>query len=194
MIRPLRLALLLLAAGLPVVLTGCPPPQHPPPKPLASAAMFGPCGEIATLDEPLPDVAFPTLDGRTLRLSELQGKVVMLDFWAMLCSGCVDGLNGYQAHPEVLSNPQVQLLTVTVDQSESAVRKFVAEKGWTFPVVMATDEIRQAFLKDREIVLPQGRLVGPDGHLRYRLDMEQMDLKTLRCLWEGLLGSVPAAG
>lgn len=36
-----------------------------------------------------PNVAVPTLDGRTLTLGELRGKVVLVNFWATTCTTCV---------------------------------------------------------------------------------------------------------
>ena len=52
--------------------------QKPPPPPTQANGNF----------EPAPDVEFQTLAGKPFRLKELQGQVVLLNFWATYCSPC----------------------------------------------------------------------------------------------------------
>jgi len=166
-----------------VALAGC--PRAPG---TGGSAATGPPPEIR---ETLPDLTFTTLEGRSVRLADLRGKVVVLDVWHMLCLGCVEELTHYQAAPELVANRQVALLAVTEDTNETALRKFVEEKGWTFPVASITPAVRQALLGPGQAVLPQVRVLGPEGLLHYRLGPEQANVETLKQLVRKLLPASP---
>src|SRR5438105_14932443 len=78
----------------------------------------------ALLNAPAPD--FTVQDaGRTVSLHDFRGKIVVLNFWATWCPPCVDempSLVALQSKPEV--KDRVQILAVSLDQDESAYRKF----------------------------------------------------------------------
>lgn len=171
-------------------LTGCPsaprPSQTPaPPQPAVPA---GPCGPVQVVDETIPDLTFTTLQGETVKLSDLQGKVVLLDFWGMLCEGCVKGLDEYQRDPDFVENPELYILALSRDKSQAAVAKFVEEHKWTFPVALMTPESDQALLQGMpQTALPQVRLIDKQGRLRYRLTPSDITHERVKCLVQELL-------
>jgi peroxiredoxin len=170
-------ALLLLTLAL-LVAGGCP---------RGTAGVLSPCG-VAVVDQPVPDFSFTTLTGEKRQLSSLRGKVVVADFWAILCLGCVAGLAQYQNDPELLKNPKVALVAFCTDRSEAAVRGFAAQQKYTFPVALATDPIRSALGVTGQSVLPQVRILDAQGHLRYVLGPEQATHETVKCLIQQLTG------
>ena len=180
MYRPAFLLLVLLG----LLAAGCPQPSAAPP---AGASSVRPCG-VPELNQPVPDFAFTTLSGDTQQLADLRGQVIVADFWAMLCLGCVEGLQAYQADPELSSNPRVTLLAFSTDRSQAAIQGFVKEKGWTFPVALATDPVREALAATGRLVLPEVRILDTAGRLRYRLGAEQATHQTVKCLVDHLLG------
>lgn len=176
------LALLALAAGC----ATRPPAASAPP---AAAADFAvPCG-VPAVDEAVPDFEAQALSGEKVNPASLRGKVVIADFWAMQCLGCVEGLQAYQDDPGLLKNPRVTIVAFCTDKSEPAVREFVKRKGWTFPVAMADDTVRRAFQTEGRVVLPLVRLLDPEGRLRYRLGADQATHDTVTCLVNHLLSS-----
>lgn len=181
--RP-QFALIGAILALSLVVSGCERDRE-----AATREPISPCGEIPELTESLPDLVFPLLEGEALRLSDLRGKVVVVDFWGMLCTACVQGLDHHQRDPEMVANPQVQLIAVSIDPSAPAVRQFVASKGWTFPVAVITDEIQQSLLGSSRVVVPQARVIDTRGRLRYKLGPEQSQPETVKCLVEQLLSS-----
>lgn len=83
-----------------------------------------------------PDFLLRTPDGGDVRLSDLQGKPVLVNFWASWCTPC------RQEIPEIVkaydSNTGSGLVVVAVDLQENGeqVRGFAEEFGMTFPVVI----------------------------------------------------------
>ena len=138
-------------------------------------------------DQPVPDFSFKTLDGQDLSLAALRGKVVVADFWAMQCLGCVEGLQHYQDDPELLKNPKVAIVAFCMDKSEPAVRAFVKRKGFTFPVTLADDTARRNLGVEGRVVLPLVRVLDETGRLRYSLGADQATPATVKCVVQHLL-------
>ncbi len=86
-----------------------------------------------------PDFLLATADGGQLRLSDLQGKPVLVNFWASWCTEC------RQEMPEIVraqaAHASSGFTVVGVDLQENAgqVRAFAQEFGMTFPVVIDRD-------------------------------------------------------
>jgi peroxiredoxin len=84
-----------------------------------------------------PDFELPTLDGGTVRLSELRGKVVFVNFWATWCAPCLVEMPAMDELNRTIEHPDFVMLSISVDEGgEDVVRPVVAEHTWSFPVLM----------------------------------------------------------
>lgn len=89
-------------------------------------------GEASIAGKTANDFAL-TLDGKPMHLSELRGKVVVLNFWATWCPPCVEeapALNRLQGHIEPMGGT---ILGVSIDEDPAAYEKFLKDFAIVFP-------------------------------------------------------------
>ncbi len=88
------------------------------------------------LGKPAPEVIGRGLDGETIRLSQLRGQYVLLNFFATWCVPCIrehDDLIRFQnLHAEA---NDATVLAVVFDDDADDVRRFFAERGGDWPVI-----------------------------------------------------------
>jgi peroxiredoxin len=111
-----------------------------------------------------PDFALPDLQGRTVRLSELRGKAVVVDFWATWCPPClfqVPELNAFwKKHRDA---GDVAVIGVAVDAEGAAVvAPWVEEQGVEYTILLGDEGLARRFGAQG---FPTLALVRPDGTL-----------------------------
>lgn len=84
-----------------------------------------------------PEFALRTLDGKSLKLADLKGKVAVVNFWGIWCGWCVKEMPDYQKLAnKYAGDPDVRILTINNDESADKVKKWMAEQKYDFPVLL----------------------------------------------------------
>jgi len=128
--------------------------------------------QVAIKDNlPAPDFTFPGLDGKMVSLSDLKGKVVLVNIWATWCPPCVDEMPSMEKLYRKLKGKNFEILAVSIDESGlKAVAPFMKKSSLTFPAlidskgtiktVYGITGIPESFIIDQQGILLK-KIVGP---------------------------------
>lgn len=94
--------------------------------------------------DPAPDFKLTALDGKPITLAALQGKVVLLNFWATWCGPCRAEIPDLVALQERYKG-RLQIIGLNVDDEEADIQKYVEETGINYPVAMTSNDVRIQF-------------------------------------------------
>ncbi|MEM9554906.1 MAG: redoxin domain-containing protein [Acidobacteriota bacterium] len=83
----------------------------------------------------LPAFEVVTLDGEFITTEDLEGKVVLIDFWGTWCAPCVAAIPSLRRIAKRHEDDPFVLLSISNDAAEQTVRSFVAEHQMTWPQV-----------------------------------------------------------
>ena len=80
----------------------------------------------------VPDFHLVTLDGKTVRMHDLEGKVVLIDFWATWCGPCKEALPHLKEIVQKFQGKPLVVLSVSLDNDETTWKSFVGKNGMTW--------------------------------------------------------------
>lgn len=108
-----------------------------------------------------PGLSLRDLSGKPVRLADLRGKVVLVDFWATWCDSCVDSLPVYEKLYESRKKDGFIVLGVDEDARAKGVAAFAGKHGAAYPVLLDPD--KEAYYAWRVRGLPSAFLIDADG-------------------------------
>jgi len=142
-IAPLAVALLLLAA------CGAPPPAQAP----------------AAETKPAPGFELKDLSGKTVKLSDSDGTVRLVDFWATWCAPCREEIPVFKDLHARYGSKGLTLIGIAMDdEGATVVGPFVQENGMPYVNLLGNEEVATAWgplrgLPTKFLLDKQGRIV-----------------------------------
>ena len=113
-----------------------------------------------------PDFTLKTVDGRQVRLSDLRGKVVLLNFWATWCPPCKAEMPDLNAlHREYGDAHDFTVLGVDVEEQQPEVTAFWQQNGISFPLALDTAGAVSTNLYHVR-AMPTSLIIDRDGNIR----------------------------
>jgi peroxiredoxin len=110
---------------------------------------------------PAPDFELQRLDGGPLALSELRGKVVLVNFWATWCKPCEDEMPAMEQLYRELGTEDFELVAISVDDDRAPVEAFQRSLGLSFPILL--DPAKKVSTAYQTFRFPESFLIGRDG-------------------------------
>ena len=80
-----------------------------------------------------PPFAITAIDGQRITMDDLQGKVVLLDFWATWCVPCREALPHIQKVAKKFQGEPLVILSVSLDSEEEKWKEFIVKNEMTWP-------------------------------------------------------------
>lgn len=131
-----------------------------------------------TVGEPAPDFTLTTLTGQQIRLSDLRGRPVVVNFWATWCTPCRREMPDFQAIYDREQGNGLAVLGVNVGESRIGVSEFVQSLNLSFPILIDERETVQVAYKI--LPLPATFFIDRAGVIRgiYQFQMSRMQMET----------------
>ena len=111
--------------------------------------------------------SFKDINGKKVSLSEFKGKVIILDFWATWCVPCKAEIPGFIGLQKKYGGQGLQIIGLSVDDSQSTAKKYATEMKMNYPVLLAEgkEDILKAYdpipsIPVSIIIDRQGRIVA----------------------------------
>jgi len=114
---------------------------------------------------PAADFTLKSLDGKNMKLSEMRGTVILLNFWASWCAPCrlemplLDNLhNKYK-------DLGFTVLGVNVEEDSNMARRYIADRPVSFPILL--DNTNAVSKQYKVVAMPTTVLIDRDGNMRF---------------------------
>jgi thiol-disulfide isomerase/thioredoxin len=112
-----------------------------------------------------PPLVLQDLHGRTHRLADYRGKVVLVNFWATWCEPCLAEMPSIDRLRQSLAGQPFEVLAVNLGEPLGRIERFLEKMPLGFPMLRDRDTAAAKAWKAR--VVPASFLVGSDGRIRY---------------------------
>lgn len=113
--------------------------------------------------QPAPDFVLKSTAGKNLRLSEMRGQVVMINFWAAWCGPCRDEMPFLDELYVRYREAGFTVLGINMDESAASAQKMASRLGVSFPVM---HDARQAVSRLYDVdAMPATVIVDRDGRV-----------------------------
>ncbi|MGJ5641480.1 TlpA family protein disulfide reductase [Formosa sp. S-31] len=114
--------------------------------------------------KPAVDFNLTDMDGKKVSLSELKGKVVVLNFWFTLCKPCVKEMPELNELTEKYKNDKdVVFLGITFNNTED-VKKFMSDHEFNYRIIPNAAELVSGYNMS---IFPHNAIIDKNGIIKY---------------------------
>jgi len=107
-------------------------------------------------------------NGKNIKLSELRGQVIVLNFWASWCGNCLQQFPLLNAYYQKNKDKNFTLLSINIDEDLLTATRLVQKRNFDYPILYDTsNQVSRLYSVDD---LPTVFLIDRDGYIRYTLD------------------------
>lgn len=119
---------------------------------------------LITKSSPAPDFTLQALDGKSMSLSDLRGKAVLLNFWATWCGPCKIETPWLVELQNQYGSQGLQVVGVEMgDDGKDDIEKFTKDMGVNYPVLIGKEAVGDAY--GGVPALPETFFIGRDGKI-----------------------------
>jgi thiol-disulfide isomerase/thioredoxin len=132
-----------------------------------------------------PDFTLESLDGKNVKLSDLRGKAVLLNFWATWCGPCKIEMPWFVELQNEYGSQGLQIVGVAMDDSgKDEIAQFAKEMGVNYPVLLGKEAVGDEYggvpaLPESFFISRDGKIVDKIIGLRGKADIEESVRKAL---------------
>jgi peroxiredoxin len=136
----------------------------------------------ALMDKPgAPAVTFTTLEGKPIALDELRGRVVLVNFWATSCPGCIKEMPGMVETYNRYKDRGFEIIAVAMRYDPpNYVANFVQTRQLPFPVALDVDGAHARAFGNVQVT-PTSFIIGKDGRILEQ-KLGELDFVKLKAL------------
>jgi len=120
---------------------------------------------LVKIGDKAPDFTFATENGKTIKLSDLKGKVVWINFFATWCPPCRQELPHLQkeVYDKLKNNPNFELIILGREHTWADINKFKTDNNFTMPFY--PDIERKAFSLYAKQNIPRNFIIDKEGKI-----------------------------
>jgi peroxiredoxin len=121
--------------------------------------------ESATISGPAPNFTLKSLSGKNIKLSELTGNVVLINFWASWCGPCRQEMPLLNAIHNKYKPLGFTVLGINVEEQVANAKSFISERPVDFPILLdSKNRISELY---KVIAMPTTVVIDRDGNMRF---------------------------
>lgn len=122
-------------------------------------------GRTLKKNAPAPDFTSKTYDGKPVKLSDMKGRFVVLDFWASWCGPCLELMPEIKRVRDKFPAEQVEIISVSRDKDTAAFLKAIRKQGMSWLNILADPNVSKSY---GGRVIPDVYIIDRAGNIIYR--------------------------